>query len=80
MVVDKIYSTPTKNCNIKGLVKKWLICNFFIGCMYRREYGERIKRLQASGSKGFGITANCTNITEALHVSPFNQTMELCKI
>jgi hypothetical protein len=46
----------------------------------RREYGERINRLQVSSIKGLSITAKCTNVTEALHVVSFNQTIELCKI
>ena len=56
------------------------ITNFLIGCIYRREYGERIKRLLGSDIKGFSITIKCTNVTEALHVVSFNQSTELCKI
>jgi hypothetical protein len=43
----------------------------------RREYGESINRLQVIS---ISITAKCTNVTEALHVVSFNQTIELCKI
>ena len=39
-----------------------------IRLMSRREYTERINRLQACNIKGFSITAKCTNVTEALHV------------
>lgn len=46
----------------------------------RREYGERIKKLKASDIKDFSMANKCTNVTEALHVSPSNQCIHLCKI
>lgn len=51
-----------------------------IGFIERREYGERIKSLKDSDSKGFSATTKCTNVTEALHVVSFNQSAHLCKI
>lgn len=74
-----------KITDIKGL-RGFAVCvvseiaNFLIGCIYRREYVERIKRLQGSDIKGFSITVKCTNVTEALHVYASNQRIHLCKI
>ena len=39
-----------------------------IGGWGRREYGERIKRLQVSDIKGFRGWCIRANVTEALHV------------
>ena len=46
----------------------------------RREYGERIKRLQASDSKGFRAWQNQADIKKWLCGSTFKQMVGLCKI